>query len=248
MSRTPATSRELRQRAFAALETTWPTLLALTSIVNLLSWLVGQISDSSLISVIFSLLLSILTMGILKGSLEYLRGTPLQFDCIASMFPKCTKVICYELWVMLFIFLWMLPGLLVTFIGGVMGGVSVANGQGDVTTAGLIALAAGLVAMLVLLFRAALNYSMGGCLLIDNPEMGGLAVLEKSKAMMRGNRWRFVKMNLPLFLAEMAVVLVIGFMGDTWLAALLTLFLGTATGTLVSFFAPVFYRELQGED
>lgn len=242
-----ATSRELRQRAFAALKDTWQTLLILTLVINLISWLGEQGSDIPAASTVASLILAIPTMGILKGSLEHLRGTPLKMECFGSMFPKWTKVLCYELWVILFCFLWMLPGLAVTFMGGAMGGVSVANGHADVTTVGMIALAIGVPVMLVLLFRALLNYSMGGCLLVDFPDMGGRAALKKSKEMMRGNRWCFVKMNLPVFLAEIALVLVTGFMSDTWLATLLASLLGAVTNMLTSFFAPVFYRELLNE-
>lgn len=241
-------TRELRRKAFSALEATWPTLLALTLAINLISYLAGQLSGIPLLSMLASILLSIPTMGILKGKLAHLRGTPLQFDCFSSMFPHWTKVICYELWVMLFAFLWMLPGLLPAFIGGVMGGIGLLDGSGDVSVAGVLIALAGIVLVLVLLTRAVLNYMVSSCLLVDNPDMGGLATLEKSKAMMRGNRWRFVKMILPIFLMQLVLILLIGLMGNTWFASLLSSVVSAAIAVLMAFFQPVFYRDLLGED
>ena len=244
---TPTPTRELRPKAFSALEATWPTLLALTLAINLISYLAGQLSGIPLLGLLASLLLSIPMMGVLKGKMAYLRGMPLQFDCFSSMFPHWTKVICYELWVMLFTFLWMLPGLLLAFIGGFMGGVGLLDGSGDVSVAGALIALAGLVLMLVLLTRAVLNYMVSSCLLVDDPDMGGLVTLEKSKAMMRGNRWRFVKMNLPIFLLSLVLVLLVGLLGDTWFASLLSTLVSTAIALLMSYFQPVFYRDLLGE-
>ncbi|MBQ7849542.1 MAG: DUF975 family protein [Clostridia bacterium] len=244
---TPTPARELRRKALAELETTWPTLLALTLVISLISFFAGLFSGIPLFSLVVSLLLSIPTMGILKGKLAHLRGTPLQFDCFSGMFPHWTKVICYELWVMLFTFLWMLPGLLPAFIGGVMGGVGLRDGSGDVSVAGVLIALVGLVLMLVLLFRMTLNYMVSSCLLVDNPDMGGLVTLEKSKDMMRGNRWRFVKMNLPIFLMQLVLILLVVLLGDTWFASLLYSVVSTAIAVLMAFFQPVFYRDLLGE-
>lgn len=243
---TPTPTRELRRKAFSALEATWPTLLALTLAINLISYLAGQLSGIPLLSLLASLLLSIPTMGVLKGKMAYLRGTPLQFDCFSSMFPHWTKVICYELWVMLFTFLWMLPGVIMTFLGFAMVALAV-DGSAGAGIAALIFMYGGLVLMLVLLFRAVLNYMVSSCLLVDDPDMGGLVTLEKSKAMMRGNRWRFVKMNLPIFLLSLVLVLLVGLLGDTWFASLLSTLVSTAIALLLSYFQPVFYRDLLGE-
>lgn len=240
--------RELRRRAWQALKATWPTLLTLNLVINLISYLAGQLSDSPLLSLIASLLLSIPTMGILKGQLEHLRGTPLPSDCFASMFPNWTKVLCYELWSMLFIFLWMLPGMLVSLIGGLMGGAAIVDGpNADVSIAGLVVLLIGIVLMLALLLRAVLNYSVSGCLLVDNPEMGGLVALAKSKALMHGNRWRFVKLNLPIFLLNIGLTALIDLMGDGWFTSLLSSLVSTAIAVLMAYYQPVFYRDLFGE-
>ena len=243
---TPTPTRELRRKAFSALEATWPTLLALTLAINLISYLAGQLSGIPLLGLLASILLSIPMMGVLKGKMAYLRGTPLQFDCFSSMFPHWTKVICYELWVMLFTFLWMLPGVIMTFLGFAMVALAV-DGSAGAGIAALIFMYGGLVLMLVLLFRAVLNYMVSSCLLVDDPDMGGLVTLEKSKAMMRGNRWRFVKMNLPIFLLSLVLVLLVGLLGDTWFASLLSTLVSTAIALLMSYFQPVFYRDLLGE-
>lgn len=244
---TSTPTSDLRRKAFAAAQATWPTLLALNLVISLISYLAGQLSGIPLLGLIASLLLSIPTMGILMGKMEYLCGAPLQYECFAGMFPHWTKVVCYELWAMLFAFLWMLPGLLVAFLGGVMGGVGLLDSSGDVSVAGVLIALAGIVLMLVLLTRAMLNYMVSPCLLVDNPDMGGLATLEKSKAMMRGNRWRFVKMNLPIFLMQLVLILLVGLLGDTWFASLLSSVVSAAMAVVMAYFQPVFYRDLLGE-
>lgn len=248
---TPTATSNLRRMAFAALEKTWPILLTLNLVISMISFLTGQIIAIPFISLIVSLLLSISTMGMMKGMLEHLRGTPLQYDCIASMFPHWTKVLCYELWLILFIFLWMLPGLLTVLVGYFMLMVAGVGGDKGTGIAALVFMGGGIVLMLALLTRTVLNYMMAGCQLVDNPDMGGLVALAKSKEMMRGHRWRFVKMNLPYFLLQIAIMTVFGILtnhlGDKWYVSLLTSLLSTAMSVLIAYFAPVFYRDLRGE-
>lgn len=254
MSKASITSvSELRRRAFGALRETWPTIFILTLTIALISWGAGQFSSIPVVNVVATILLSIPSMGVTKGLLAYLRGQELTSGCITSMFPYWTKVLCYELWSTLFIFLWMLPGLLLMGIGLVMGGfVALEVKDAGVAVLALVFIYGGLVLSLVLLIRAGLNYSMSACLLADHPDMGGIEALEESKAMMRGNRWRLVKLGLPVMLMELALIIVFGILtsrrGESWYLTLLDALVFTAMGTLAAYFEPVLYRELRGED
>lgn len=243
------TARELRRKAFDALQTTWPVLLTLHLTISAVSWLAGQLSGIPLISTIVTFLLCIPNLGILNGTLNHLRGKLLDYSCITSMFPCWTKVICYELWSMLFLFLWMLPGIILSFIGFSMG---VFAADASVNTAGALVLFAGIAALFVLLIRASLNYMMASCLIVDTPDMGGIAALEKSKSMMKGNRWRFIRMGLPVFLVYTVIVIIVSALTNaqepTLLSTLLSSLLTTGYALAISFFQPVFYRDLLGED
>ncbi|MBQ2954577.1 MAG: DUF975 family protein [Clostridia bacterium] len=246
---------DLRRRAWKATLATWPTLLGILFVIFALGEV--QYHLMPLLALLLSVVTMFFQMGLTRGALTHLRGGEISFDHIGSMFPYWKQVICFYLWEGLFAFLWMLPGLLLVFMGALM----CYSASGDPTlsmtaaaasgtmTAGTVIYLIGMVLMLVLLLRAALNYLLAGCCIIDNPHMGGAAALEKSKQLMRGHRWRFVCMSFPALLVIVAVAAVQVIFSDGMIStahhALLSL-LSIIPQLLCAYLVPVLYEELKG--
>lgn len=237
-----ATVSDLRNRAWKAALATWPTMLAMSFIL----WAVNELQYHlmPLLALILSLVTLLLQAGLTRGALTHLRGGEIDVSHIGSMFPYWKQVICFRLWEGLFMLLWMLPGLFLTMVG--FGIVEFAGG-GAGTTAGWVIAGSGLVLMFVLLFRAALNYLLASCCIIDTPSMGGVAALEKSKQLMRGHRWRYVCMSFPFLLVIIAVLSIqitcSRGMISTAHHALLSL-LSIIPQILFAYIVPVLYQEL----
>ena len=107
---------------------------------------------------------------------------------------------------------------------------------------------AGIVLMLVLVIRAALNYSMSQCILIDDPSTGVRDTLKKSRAMIHGYRWHCVKVGLPVFIILFIAIFVIGAATAVlpgWLASLISTVTSVFSGVLSYYFVPVMYEELR---
>ena len=112
----------------------------------------------------------------------------------------------------------------------------------------MIGVAVGMIVMIVLIIRASLNYSMAQCILIDDPSTGARDALKKSKAMIRGYRWHYVKVGLPVFIIPFAAIFVIGALSaalPAWLASLISSVMTIFTGMFSYYFMPVMYEELK---
>ena len=123
--KTIAPSATLRARALDALKVTWPTVLAGSAVINLVSYVLNQIVGAipavgSLLSILLVALLTVPMMGLTKGVMGYYRGQPLTFDCVRSMFPHWQKVILLYLWTMLCLMGWLTIGMLPMLIGWAM--------------------------------------------------------------------------------------------------------------------------------
>jgi len=242
----------LRARAWGAMKATWPTVLALSCAINLVSSVLNQLAIglpepvSMILSFVITAALMVPMLGVTKGMLGYFRGEPLSFDCVKGMFPYAWKVICFYFWELLCIMGWMLPGAAVMVVGSMMISLGT-DGTAIIVFGGLLTVA-GLVLMLVLCFRAALNYSMANGILVDGPDVGARNVLRKSKVMIRGYRWHYVKVGLPMFLAILAAVFIVGMMATVlpgWLGALLSTAVTAVSGMMSYYFLPVMYVELR---
>lgn len=245
----------LRARAWEALKATWPTVLALSCAINLVTSVLSQLVSglaqpvNLLLSVLITAVAMVPMLGVTQGVLGYYRGQRLTFDCIRGMFPHWRKVICFYLWEMLCIMGWISLGMIPMVISIFMLPFELESQVSETTaTIGLLLLLTGLILMLVLGFRAALNYSMANCILVDNPDVGARNALRKSKEMIRGYRWHAVKVGLPMFLAILVAAVIVGAVTAAlpgWLGTLLNTAITAVSGMLSYYFLPVMYEELR---
>lgn len=247
-------SAELRRRAFRASRATWPTLLLLYAVVYVLrdvsSLLTGFIGGivGGLLSIVISLFIGVLSIGIVSGTLNYLRQGSITVRHLGSMLPFTAKMIGYGLCERLLIFLWLLPGLGLMFIGSFF--LSAQHDAG-VDMAGRIILGIGMLLILVLVPRASLNYTLSACCLADDPCMGGFEALERSKDMMKGNRWRFVRMVFPVILmggVGAAITALLEPYVKGFVLSLISSALMLIPGIMEAYIVPVLYEELLIEE
>ncbi len=237
----------LRAQAWAAMKATWKTLLPLVVLIQLASYVLNQIVGAipvlgAFLTFLVTAAMSVPMLGLISGVMGYYRGKPLTQDCVKTMFPHWQKVCLLYLWTMLRLVGWIVLGMLPMLIGVVMLRLESAAGLGALLTL------VGLVLMVVLAFRAALNYSMANCILVDAPSTGASEVLRKSKEMIHGYRWYSVKLEWPVF----AVILIAGFVVSgltaalpAWLASLISAGLACFTSMFSYYFLPVMYVELR---
>ena len=242
---------DLRGRAWNAMTETWTTVLAITFVISLATLIADLIIDmlpplvGSILSLAVSIAVIVPQMGLVRGALDHLRRGAFTFEHISSMFPYAKQMICYSLWEALFAFLWMLPGLILTFIGsGIL--ISAQDGTAPVALGGII-VCIGMCLTFVLVIRAFFNYTLGSCCIVDNPNMGGCAALEKSKQLMRGHRWLFFKMGLPVFLMIVLIAAITGVLMnkmDPNLLSIIISLLTIAPEVMAMYLAPVLYEEV----
>lgn len=244
MSRASLNASDLRHQAWTAMRNTWPTILGISCVISIISTIVSKICSmlpnglALILSISVSLLTFVMQMGLIRGALDYLRRGIFTFEHIKSMFPYVKEMICFNLWESLFIFLWMLPGWPLLIAGIIM----------DLrSTLGAILLLAGLLLMFVLMFYTALNYSLAQCCIVDHPHMGGREALARSKQLMRGHRWIFIKMGIPAFVMLMIIGAIAGVLSDKIhpdILELITSILSIAPQMMTMYLAPVLYEEL----
>ncbi len=247
-----ASPKELFSRAWTALKATWQIVLPLVVAIQLASYVLSQLVSfipgalRTFLSFVATAVIMVPTVGVLNGTLGYVRKKPLTYDCIRSMLPHAWKVICLYLWTMLCLFAWMLPGM-----GGmIVGLMMLAIGQKLLVLGilGGLTMIAGVVAMLVLACRAAFSYAMNNGILIDDPATPVRDILKKSKTMMQGYRWHYFKVGLPVFGGILVIVLVIGLltaMLPLWLNSMISTAMGVVTATMSQYLLPVMYEELR---
>lgn len=245
--KTIAPSATLRAQAWEALKATWPTVLAANALINLVSFVLNQIvSVIPVVGAFFTFLVTAVMMvpmmGLTSGVLGYYRGKPLAQDCVTAMFPHWQKVCMLYLWMLLCSFGWGMIGAIPMVVGGVMVATE------SLAAIGALLMLAGIVLMLVLMIRAALNYSMSQCILIDDPSTGARDALRKSREMIRGYRWHYVKVGLPVFIILFIAIFIIGALTaalPAWLASMISSVMAVFTGMLSYYFMPVMYEELK---
>ena len=248
-------SANLRARAWEAMKGTWPTVLALSYVINLVSSEMNQLviglpePVSMILSFVITAAMMVPMLGVTKGMLGYFRGKPLGSDCVKGMLPYAWKVICFYFWELLCIMGWTALGMIPMIIAIPMLPFEMwSQGSETMANIGVLLMLAGLVLMLVLAFRAMLNYSMANCILVDDPDVGARNALRKSKAMIRGYRWHYVKVGLPMLLVILAAVFIVGMLAAVlpgWLGTLLSAAVTAVSGMMSHYFLPVMYEELR---
>lgn len=245
-------ARTLFDCAWTAAKATWKIVLPLVAVIQLASYVVGQLTGfipgalGTLLSFVGTAVMMVPTVGVLSGALGYFRGKPLTADCIGSMSSHTLKIIGLYLWTMLCLFGWMLPGAAVMAVGGVML-VLGTDGTAIIAFGGLL-LIAGMIVMIVTACRAAFSYSMSNCILIDEPAMPVRDILKRSRVMMHGYRWHYFKVGLPVFAGVLVIAPVLGPLTASlpqWLDSLIVTVLGVATATMSQYIGPVMYEELK---
>lgn len=266
-----ATVSDLRNRAWNAMSATWGTVVTITFLISIASmgasYVLTMLPLPGLLSLLapfaLSVAVTIAELGLTCGALTYLRRGHIEVDHVKSMFPYWLQVVRYILWEGLFVFLWMLPGLVLSGVGysmiaaslpdkgyysiGVSTLLAIRENLQTVSIPGLIVFVLGVLLMFVLLTRAALNYLLGGCCLIDHPHMGGRAALKKSRQLMHGNRWRYILMYIPVLLMNVLITALDYFLSRSMNATLVTLIiaiLSIAPDVMAVYLVPVLYQEL----
>lgn len=266
-----ASASELRNRAWNAMSATWGTVVFITFIISIASmaasYLLAYLPLPGLLNLFasFAVFMAITTaqLGLTCGALTYLRRGYIEPDHVKSMFPYWQQVVRYVLWEGLFVFLWMLPGLVLSSVGLSMlitslpetehyriGTSTLLGTFGNLQTiniTGLVVFLLGILLMFVLLARAELNFLLGGCCLIDHPHMGSRAALKKSKQLMRGHRWRYILMYIPVLLMDVLIAALDYFLSRSMNMTLVTLIisiLSIAPDVMALYLVPVLYQEL----
>ena len=243
-----APSAELRNRAWNAMSATWSTVLSVTCAISLASYVAGMITGAipgigSLLSLVVTVLLSVPTMGLVSGMMGYLRGRFITFDCIQSMFPYWKQVVIFTVWLVLCLMGWMMIGFGISMVGGFVG--TLLDGTGTVS---MIVALIGIIVMFVLLIRALLDYSVAQCIFVDNPNGGARNALRKSKEMMRGYRWHYVKVQFPVYIVMLVIGLITTLLSNvlpTLVVTLISTVLAIAPNVMMRYFEPVMYEELR---
>lgn len=240
----PAT---LRARAWEAFKATWPIVLAGSALIQLVSFVLNQIVGAIPVIGVFltflvAALMTVPMMGLTRGVLGYYRGKPMAQDCVTSMFPHWKQVCVLYLWTMLCTLGWIAIGAIPMTVGAVL---MPFESMGFI---GVVLMLGGVVLILVLGTRAALNYSMSQCILVDDANVGARNALNRSKEMISGYRWHYVKVGLPVFGLIFVAVIIIGALTavlPAWLSSLISSVMSTFTGMLGYYFMPVMYEELK---
>ena len=243
-----APSAELRNRAWNAMSATWSTVLSVTCAISLASYVANMIVGiipgiGELLSLVVAVLLSVPTLGLVSGMLGYLRGRFITFDCIQSMFPYWKQTIIFTLWLMLCLMGWLMAGVGVGAVVGLVGALLDSSGG-----LSMLSIAVGAVAMSVLLIRAALNYSVAQCIFVDDPNGGARNALRKSKEMMRGYRWHYVKVQFPVYIVMLVIGLITTLLSNVLPVLVVTLIssiLAIAPNVMMRYFEPIMYEELR---
>lgn len=249
-----AQAAALRGRALEALKTNWRMLLPGYALTMLASYVGGRIAGAvpvlgPILSVMISAVIMVPVLGLTGGVLGYYRGIPVKRDCVKSMFPHWQRVCLLYLWTMLCMMGWIMIGAVVTAVGaGLLFGGGAAAVSDSRQGFGVLLMSAGILLMLGLTFRATLNYSMSQCILIDAPSTGVRETLRKSRKMIAGYRWHYVRVNLPVFAVVLLAVGVAGWMTTAlpnWLASLISSVISVFTGMMGCCFLPAMYDELR---
>ena len=246
-----ARSSELRQHAWEAMSMTWQTVLSILFVINIISTIGSLVAQyiplfGWALSMAVSFALTVPRMGLTRGALDHLNGRFFTYEHISSMTPYIRQVLCFHLWEMLFLLLWGLPGGVLTVVG--LAGVF-STADSTIVIVSFVLAAAGFLLMVVLQGLAMLNYTLASCCIADTPNMGGRQALARSKELMRGHRWRYILMMLPVW----GITLVIGVIGtllgramDPMLTSLLITILSIVPDVMTLYMAPVLYTELAG--
>ncbi|MBQ3156456.1 MAG: DUF975 family protein [Clostridia bacterium] len=169
----------------------------------------------------------VLGLGFHHACLRVIRRQEISVGTVLERLPLFFKAIGLEVTVALKIFLWMLPGLLLTMAAAVVILLE--------PTVGALLLVAAMAVYIVLMVRAMFRYHLAPYIIADEPACGIRAAIRRSAQVMKGRK-------LELFGLQLSFVgwrLLLS-MGQTLLLGMLGSVLGMALGMFASVFLQMY--------
>lgn len=176
----------------------------------------------ALTTAITLLISPVLTLGFNHTLLKTLRREEITATTVLARLPLFFKAIGLNLMVALRILAWMLPGLALAMVAGLL--------MVFVPTLGMLAMIASMGLYIVLMIRAMYSYRLATYVMADTPEIGVMAAIRRSRDVMKGRR-------MELFSLEISFIgwqLLLSF-GQMMLLGMLGSVLGMALGMFISF-------------
>ena len=168
----------------------------------------AMLSESGVITmmalgVLAWLITPVLAAGMAHWTLERLRGQELPVSAVFSRLRIFLKSIGLRLFIVLKVFLWMLPGIAVSFLSMIPLLRTDLKTTEDVLSALNFStwfLYSGMIAMAVLGVMGYLYYAMAEMILADEPEERILSCARRSKLLMKGRRSMLMSLYLSFLL------------------------------------------------
>ena len=229
----------------------------LTSDQALASYLQGLLRDSgyqatALVSVLAWLIAPVLSLGFTAYLLGLVR---MNAGGVAAVFSRAKvwyKAIGLNLLVSIKVFLWGLPGAVLTF-GGIFLATSRAtlSNWNAVLNGISILYSLGLAAMTVPMVLAALRYAMATTVLADAPETGVFACVKRSKELMQNRKGAYFTLMLSFIgwalLLSITQVLLMSLVGYV-IASTVYMVLNLALQVYMNATSCEFYLQVKGEE
>lgn len=208
-----------------------PTLDALTQLLTSPKFI--------LFNLMFMLLTSLVNdgmyLGFVRQQLNAARGIrPMPLKAFAGM-KHCLKALGLSLWTKLKVALWLLPGVVLMFLGSALlsSGLS---GIGDVVVL------VGLGVMFALGLRAALRYALATYILADKPDRSIRICTSCSASLMDGRLWQYIRALLPVLLKVTGAYVLANFVWELIFSLIpATAQVSSAVGTVLIFAATAYF-------
>ncbi|MBQ3515586.1 MAG: DUF975 family protein [Lachnospiraceae bacterium] len=130
-----------------------------------------------------------LTLGYIQFNSKMLNGEKPSFKDLFSQFKRFKEGLSVHFFRWLYTFLWTLAGVGVVVVALIPCAILIAIVQGGEYFFVVVCVGLGLAAG-VFIYIKMLDYTMAPYIVYDNPGIGGMEALKKSKRIMHGNKWR----------------------------------------------------------
>lgn len=217
------TAKQHRENAWAALKGRWGIAVLACLITGLLSgglsgiseigsvgeemglaqmetlgrfmWL--SVSVSSVIGIGLFIISGAVELGYAGFQLRLIDREPVRIGMLFDHFNSIGKGLGMLLLRALYVFLWMLPGLVIYAVIGALVGIMAYAGDSEAALAGsLVSLWVAMFAMIIPGIIAAYRYLLTGYIIAENPQIKVKDALRRSAELMKGNKWRAFCLNL----------------------------------------------------
>jgi uncharacterized membrane protein len=210
-AKTPA--RRLMGLASDLMSGRWGLGIGFCLIYGLIAFGIGMVPYIG--GMINMLLFGVLEVGALRFWLTYTRGGDAKIDQLFSAFPIFLKALLAYLLLNAILILSCLvmamPGFILMAIGfGQSGGVEEPNALAIAGVA--LAVVGALIALTIIM----LNLAQVFYILADDARVGVVESLQRSRALMRGNKWRLFRLQLLFMLLALGCIFTLG-IGILWL-------------------------------